>query len=330
MKSKRFLIFAIIFVVLILTPVAANLYYNYQLQSPSTDQTPKRFVITPGQPLVKIAQNLKEAGLIKNAFAFRLLVKQMGIEKNIQAGDFRISASLPAREIASLLTHGAIDIWITFPEGQRIEEIAEVIEANLKTSDNEKYIFDKKEFIKIAKEGYMFPDTYLIPKDATAQDIAQRLRNTFDEKIDGKILEKGKEYGFTKEDVVILASIIERESRSAEERPIIAGILINRLGAGMPLQVDATVQYAKGYSSAQDTWWPQITQDDYRSTASLYNTYLHAGLPPAPIANPGIESVRAAAEPAQTPYFYYLHDAEGNVHYAKTQEEHERNIQEFL
>lgn len=322
---KRLPIFAFIFVILILTPIALNQYYNYQLRAPSSDETAKRFVIKPGQPVVQIAENLEEEGLIKNAFVFRLLVARMGIGKNIQAGDFRLSPNMPARVLAEELTHGAIDIWITFPEGLRKEEMADIVEASLKTQENEKYVFDKVEFTKTAQEGYMFPDTYLIAKDAKASDVVSRLRTTFDEKIDQQLLLAGAKNNLTQQDVVTLASLIEREAKTNEERPVIAGILLNRLNAGIALQVDATVQYAKGYDSANGRWWPQITQEDYRTVDSLYNTYLHQGLPPAPISNPGIESIRAASAPADTPYMYYLHDSEGKIHYAQTIEEHNQN-----
>jgi len=315
---------------LIITPIALNFYYNYLLKPVSSNNTPQIFVIKPGQPIVAIAQNLKAANLIKNAFAFRLLVAQMGIGKNIQAGDFRLSQNMTSREIASQLTHGAIDIWITFPEGLRKEETAQIIEAKLNMSTNESYQFDKKEFIALAQEGYMFPDTYLIPKDSTAQDIVKRLNTTFSEKVSDKILEKGSKNYLSAPEVVTLASLIERESKTSEERPVIAGILINRLNAGIPLQVDATVQYAKGYDAAKNAWWPQITQDDYRQVKSPYNTYLFVGLPSGPIASPGLESIRAAAEPTETNYLYYLHDLDGKIHYAKTIEEHQQNIRDFL
>ena len=330
MIPKRFIIFSLIFLSLILTPIGLNIFYNFQLKAPSTSKEEQIFVIKPGQPITQIGENLHQAGLTKNAFAFRLLVAQMGIGKNIQAGDFRLSPNMDSRQIAELLTHGAIDIWITFPEGLRKEEIAEIIEANLKDGDNEKYSFDKTEFLKLATEGYMFPDTYLIAKDAAASDIASRLKTTFDEKVDQKTLAKSAAFGLSSPEVVILASLIERESKSNEERPVIAGILLNRINSGIPLQVDATVQYAKGYDGAKDAWWPSVTQEDYKQVQSLYNTYRHVGLPPGPIANPGIESIRAAAEPADTPFLYYLHDSGGKIHYAETSDQHNQNIQEFL
>lgn len=286
-------------------------------------------MVTPGQPITIIAQNLKDEGLIKNAFAFRLLVAQMGIGKTIQAGDFRLSPAMSSRDIALELTHGAIDIWVTLPEGMRIEEQADIIEEKLKFGSNESYNFDKQEYIKQAEEGYMFPDTYLIPKDATAEIIADQLRSTFKSKVEESIVGNSSTNS-SLEEIVIMASLIEREAKTAQEKPIIAGIINNRLELAMPLQIDATVQYAKGYESSNDAWWPQITREDYKLVKSPYNTYLNPGLPPAAISNPGIDSIRAVLEPEETDYLYYLHDSEGKIHYATTVEEHNQNIQEFL
>ena len=328
--NRKFILFAVIFIFLILIPVSVNKYYNYLLEAVSTDDKTQIFVIRPGEPTAEIAQKLEKANLVKNALAFRLLVSQMGIAKNMQAGDFRLSANMSSREIAELLTHGAIDVWVTLPEGLRVEEQAQIIENNLNFGANESFAFDKNEYIKIAKEGYMFPDTYLIPKDATAADVAAKLEETFSAKVDEDFLEEGGKNNLSTDDVVILASLLEREAKTNEEKPIIAGILLNRLEAGMPFQVDATVQYAKGYDTAQNTWWPTVTVDDYQSVKSVYNTYLFVGLPPGPIANPGLESIKATANPAQTSFFYYMHDREGKIHYAQTDDEHQRNIEMYL
>ena len=328
MIRKKFLVFSILFVVLILAPIVLNQYYNYLLKSRSIQESFQIFIIKPGQPIAQIAKNLQDAEIIKNALAFRLLVARMGIAKNIQYGDFRLSPHQSSRQIAEFLTHGAIDVWITFPEGLRVEEMAQIVEAKLRVPTNDKYQFDKEEFVKIAKEGYMFPDTYLIPKDAAAQDVTKRLRQTFDEKVAKNLLVTSS--GLSEDEIVILASLIEKEAKSDEERSIIAGILLNRLDVGMALEVDATVSYAKGYDSANNTWWPTVTVADYKSVKSSYNTYLNTGLPPAPIASPGLESIRSAASPQETDYFYYLHDSKGKIHYAKTVEEHNQNIQQFL
>lgn len=330
-NKKRIVIFAFLFILLVISPVLLNTYYNFLL-SPlnSQSQESKIFVIRPGTAVKTIATNLKDEGLVKSTIAFRLLVIQMGIGKNIQAGDFRLSPSMSSRDIAGELTHGAIDVWVTFPEGLRIEEQAEIIEKKLRFSQNDIYQFDKKEYLENAQEGYMFGDTYLIPKDATAGDIVLLLRNTFDQKVNPSIFADGRKNNLTELQLITLASLIEREAKTDEEKPVIAGILINRLENGIALQVDATVQYAKGYDSANDTWWPQVSTFDYQNIKSSYNTYLSPGLPVDPIANPGLESIKAAANPADTDYFYYLHDLEGNIHYAERIEEHEENIQQYL
>lgn len=328
-RTPRLLI--VLVIILIITPLVLLQYYNFLLSPVSKSDTASQiFVVKPGQPLNQIAGNLHKARLIRNAFAFRLLATQMGIAGNIQAGDFRFSPALSSRDIAQELTHGAIDVWITFPEGLRIEEQAQKIADKINVPANDKAQFDREEYLKLAKEGYMFPDTYLIAKDATAADVAQRLRDTFDQKVDSQILEKGLKNNLTEYQVVILASLIEREARTDEEKPVIAGVLLNRLKAQIALQVDATVQYAKGYDAAKKTWWAPVSVSDYLSVKSRYNTYLYAALPPAPIASPGLVAIRAAAEPADTPYLYYIHDSKGQIHYAETIEEHNKNIQEYL
>ncbi|MBI3342420.1 endolytic transglycosylase MltG [Candidatus Curtissbacteria bacterium] len=329
LSLKLKLIFAL-FILIICVPVALVFYYNSQLTAPSKSEEPKRFVVKPGQPLIQIANNLQSEGLIKNALAFRLLVAQMGITTKIQAGDYRLAANKSARALAQELVHGALDIWITFPEGERLEQQAQVIEEKLNDSANGNYQFKKDEYIKVGKEGYMFPDTYLIPKEASAEAIATKLQNTFESKVSKSLLGKGLKNNLTSYQVLILASLIEREAKTNEERPVIAGIMLNRIKAGIPLQVDATVQYAKGYNAGNKTWWPQVTQEEYSTVKSPYNTYLHQGLPPGPICSPGLDSITAAAQPSDTPYLYYLHDAKGKIHYAKTGEEHNANIQKYL
>lgn len=329
--SKKAVFFAVLFIILILTPIVLNQYYQLQLAPVSKNQQAeeKIFVVTPGQPITAIAQNLKKEKLIKNALAFRFLVAQMRIEKTIQYGDFRLSPKMSSRDIALELTHGAIDIWITIPEGTRIEQQAEIIEERLKFGGNEAFNFSKKEYTRLSEEGFMFPDTYLIPKDATAETVANQLRSTFQSKIEGSIIGNSTT-NLPLEEVVTIASLIEREAKTAQEKPTIAGIINNRLSLGMPLQIDATVQYAKGYENSENTWWPQITRDDYELVKSPYNTYLNTGLPPAAISNPGIDSIRAVLEPEETDYLYYLHDSEGKIHYAITIEQHNQNVQDFL
>ncbi len=327
--GKKIIIIALLILVIAI-PVGAVQFYNFLLRPPASQKTAKIFVVKPGQPLTQIAGNLEKAGLIKNAIAFRFLISQMGIEKTIQAGDYRLYTNQSARDIAKQLVHGALDVWITFPEGLRVEEQAVRIEQKLNTPENDNYHFDKKQYISLAQEGFMFPDTYLVPKGATAKDLADKLRGTFDQKVDSQLLTKGAKNNLTPMQLITLASIIEREAKTDEEKPTIAGIIINRLKAGIALQVDATVQYAMGYDSAKNSWWPQVSVADYKSVISPYNAYLNPGLPPGPICSPGLSSIEAAANPQDTPYVYYLHDSKGKIHYAKTGAEHADNIKKYL
>jgi UPF0755 protein len=329
---RRLTVFAVIFLVLIVFPFALNKFYNGQLAAVSSDprEPSQLFVVKPGQPVAEIAQNLQKENLIKSALAFRLLVARMGVSKNVQAGDFRLNRAMPARQIATELTHGIIDVWVTLPEGLRVEEEADKIASSLKFTGNDVYQFDRGQFIKIAREGYMFPDTYLIAKDATAAEVAQKLQATFDQKVSKDILTSGAKNNLSASGVIILASLVEREAKTDAEKPQIASVILNRLKADMPLQVDATIQYAKGYDATKKTWWSQVSTADYRSVSSPYNTYTIQGLPTGPISNPGLASIMAAASPAETDYYYYLHDSQGQIHFAKTEQEHNRNIQQFL
>lgn len=279
----------------------------------STSKESQMFVIEKGSGLKEIANKLETAGLIKNRIVFFLYARLGKFEEKIQAGDFRLSPSMNIEEIAQNLTHGTLDVWITVPEGKRALEIAETLKKEIPA-----YNSSWTEILAL-NEGYLFPDTYLIPKDADIQMIVNQMRNNFDRKYSEINVSNSK---LTKPQIVILASLIEREAITNAEKPIIAGILINRLNAGMALQVDATIQYAKGR-------WEPVTLEEYKSVKSDYNTYLFTGLPPGPISNPGLEALRGAANPADTNFLYYLHDKNRQIRYAKTLSEHNANIENY-
>ncbi len=278
------------------------------------------FVVEKGDGVREISNRLKAKGLIKSPIAFFLLVKQLGLDKKIEAGDFRLSVSMTAQEIAQNLTHGTLDIWTTVPEGKRATEIAEILKGKI-PSYNSLWVNTLT-----LNEGYLFPDTYLIPKDADIKTIVSQMKDNFDRKYAGINVSNSR---LTKSQIVILASLIEREAITNAEKPIIAGILLNRRNAGMALQVDATIQYAKGQNRSNKKWWEPVTLEEYRSVASDYNTYLFTGLPPGPISNPGFEALRGAASPADTDYLYYLHDKNRQIRYAKTLREHNANIEKY-
>ncbi len=309
--------------ILLLASLLIAFFYWMQGNRPVniTDRSNKIFVINRGDTVREIGNNLKSTGLIRDAVVFFLYIKLNGQDKNIQAGSYRLSPSMSLPTVISELNHGTLDIWITIPEGFRAEEIADLLEKEIPTYEkNWRAILN-------ANEGYLFPDTYLIPRDATAETVVSIMRGNFDKKVE--------DLGLASKDartrrIVVIASIIEREAKSDDEKPLIAGVIKNRFDIGMALQVDATIQYAKGYDDATKKWWAPVTIDEYKSVNSAYNTYLVTGLPPTPISNPGIEAIRAALNPLDTPYFYYLHDLSGKIHPAKTGVEHAANVAKYL
>jgi UPF0755 protein len=290
--------------------------------SPADPANKKIVVFTIEKPGLKdIAARLETAGLIKNRIIFFLYTRLYRFENKIQAGNFNLSPSMTAQEIAQNLTHGSFDIKILIIEGKRATEIAEILKEKIATY-NPSWAYEL-----VLNEGYLFPETYYISKDASIERIIKQMRNTFDQNFAKIDISNSK---LTKSQIVILASLIEREAITDVEKPIIAGILMNRLNAGIPLQVDATIQYAKGKNLSNGKWWEPVMIEEYKSVVSDYNTYLHAGLPPGPISNPGLEALRAAAAPADTNYLFYLHDKNGQIHYAKTSSEHGANIEKYL
>jgi len=312
------------FLVLALVSFFALLWFKEGLLPVNLqDTTPQVFVINEGETVDSIARRLEKEGLIRNKSAFRIQVRLMQLEKKIQFGDFRLSKSLSALQIAQELTHGTVDRWVTLIEGLRVEEIAAILSKDFPISETE--------FIEKARpsEGYLFPDTYLIPKGADTDFILTLLKDTFLAKtaqLRSVIEERGDDFN----EVLILASLVERETQSYDDKKLVAGILYNRLEEGMPLQIDATVQYALGYSLEEKSWWRKnLTLDDLELD-SLYNTYSHNALPPAPICNPGMETIEAVANYTPSDYFYYITDKQGNMHYAKTLEEHNRNVEKYL
>ncbi len=308
--------------IIIVSTVAGVVWWENGKKAPDpTSESSTIFVVKKGDGVREITNNLKEKGLIKSRIVFFLLIKQLGLEKEIEAGDFRLSLKMTAEQIALSLTHGTLDIWITIPEGKRAEEIAQILEKEYSTYD------PSWQNILMANEGYLFPDTYLMPKDANISMIVSQMRDNFEKKYSRLDTTNTK---LAREEIVILASLIEREAKFEEDRPHVASVIINRLDIGMKLDIDATVQYALGYSQEEKNWWKKnLTLEDLEVN-SPFNTYRIAGFPPNPIANPGIDALRAATNPANTNYLYYISDKSGYLHFAKTLQEHNSNIKTYL
>lgn len=311
--------------VIILLAMGGFLFLYYQeglLPVNKNDTSTKIFVVRPGEGLNSIVKNLSNEGLIRNKIVFYLMVKQKGIDKKIQAGDFRLSPSMKGEMLADELTHGTLDEWITIVEGLRKEEIAQLV--------SKKFDIPEIEFTKLAPEGYLFPDTYLIPRQATAEGVIKLMTNTFEQRYE-PLAEKIAATGLSKHEALVLASLVEREARSDAVRQQVASILLKRLNEGIPLQVDATVQYALGYQPEEKTWWKRdLTFEDLKIN-SVYNTYKNPGLPPEPICNPSLSALTAVANAnPDTPYLFYITDPQGRMHYAKTSAEHQANIEKYL
>ena len=278
----------------------------------------KIFIIKPGTEVREIGFSLKKEGLIRDPVIFFLYVKRRGLDKSIQAGDFRLSPSMNLAKIINELQHGSLDVWVTVPEGWRAQEIADILQKDLPSYDPSwRSSLD-------SQEGYLFPDTYLIPRDVQISTIISLMTDTFYAKV--------KDIGLMRtssnlDRVVIIASLIERESRNDSEKRTVSSVIYNRLEEGMPLQIDATVQYALGKRG--DKWWSQPSALDLKINSS-YNTYINIGLPPSPISNPGIAALTAAVNPGKSTYLYYIHDNQGQVHFAKTLDEHNANVSKYL
>lgn len=280
----------------------------------------KIFVIKPGEGTREITNNLKQEGLINDPVVFFLVIKQLGIDNKIQAGDFRLSPSMSALDIAQNLTHGTLDVWVTIPEGKRAEEIADILKEKMKSYDSSW----RKELVK--NEGYLFPDTYLIPTDANITLITSIMKNNFDNKISSINFNNTN---YTKDEIVTIASLIEREARLSEDRPLVASVILNRLSIGMKLDIDATIQYALGYQEQEKSWWKKhLTREDI-DLASPYNTYRNPGLPPTPISNPGLSAMQAVVNAPKTNYLYYISDKSGKNHYAEDLDQHNANIRKY-
>lgn len=290
----------------------------------SKDSTSKIFVVKRGDNVTDIANNLEQQNLIRNKLVFFIIVKQLGIEQKMQAGDFRLSSSMSAKEIAQSLTKGTLDTWVTIIEGLRKEEVAHIVATNIDVPETE--------IVARAREGYLFPDTYLIPKTATVDTVLSILSNNFEKKYSQALKERTADNGLTQNQIITLASLVEKEARSPKNKNIVASILYKRYKNNWPLQIDATVQYAIGYQTKEKSWWKKSLTKNDLAVDSPYNTYKNPGLPPGPIANPGIVSILAVMNATEnTPYWYYISSRDGTtMHYAKTLDEHNDNIDKYL
>ncbi|OGD60942.1 hypothetical protein A3A71_03515 [Candidatus Berkelbacteria bacterium RIFCSPLOWO2_01_FULL_50_28] len=298
-------IIAVLFFVFVLVVVGLGIYLLAPKDATSTEG--QTLTVVSGERSADIAKRLENVGLIKNSFAFYVYLKLIG--GKILPGTYELTSAESASDIANTLASGKFKVAkITIIEGWRV-------------SQTEKYLVDEAKLSQMvgfaAKagkyEGYLFPDTYEVKVDITDDELIALMRDTFIERTAGLRITP---------ETVILASIVEREALSDDDRPPIAGVYANRVKISMRLQADPTVQYAKGS-------WEALEYGDTESVESPYNTYLNDGLPPGPICSPGLKSLEAAAKPATHDYLYFFH-AKGQTHFSKTYAEHQAKLAQFF
>lgn len=309
---------------------ALIMWWKTNTSALSSDSTQVKFLINKGTSAEKIGKDLQEEGLIKSALAFKMYVQLFNKQSDINAGEFSLSPNMDVSEIVDKLGEGPELLWVTIPEGYRREQIAFLFEKTFSLESTD--FVDQFLVLTKGKEGRLFPDTYLFPREITAQLVVSTLENTFDKRI-ATLQSAIDSSSLSEEEIITMASLVERETITEAERPIVAGILFNRLNLGMPLQVDAGVQYALANRdcvplTASCEWWPTPLRGDLE-IESPYNTYLFQGLPPAPVANPGLASISAVVSPEDSDYLYYIHN-EGKIYYARTLEEHNANVAKYL
>lgn len=276
------------------------------------------FTIEKGASLQTIADDLGAAHFVRFPLMFRFVTRARGAQTMLVAGDYAFTKPLDVFALLERISHGKFDLLpvrVTIPEGLTKFEVASVLEKRIAH-------FDTKTFVENAAEGYLFPDTYYLARNASARDIIEIMEENFDT----KITEIEKEIATSKrslEDVVKMASIVELEARQSDTRKIIAGILWKRIDMNMPLQVDVSFKYINGKTTNE------ITDEDLKLD-SPYNSYKYRGLPPTPISNPGLDALTAAVLPSKTPYLFFLSDREGTMHYAQTFEKHKINKEKYL
>lgn len=309
----------------------------YQGLKPPAPGAQVRFQVKSGETSAEVTQDLKRNGLVRSAFWFRIYLSWTGAGRHLQAGAYQLPIGSSVSEIAYAMVGGVVaddTVTVTIPEGFTVVEIANRLQqdgvcgakafltAEQRDVFNESFLTQRSQSpaVKYRLEGYLFPDTYQFVRNEPPHQVIDLMLQNFDRRT-APLMRTAQATGMSLNQLVTVASLIEQEAKVDDERPIIASVIDNRLNRGMMLQIDATVEYVVGHRD--------VLTDTDLAVADPYNTYQHAGLPPGPIANPGLASLEAALHPAKTDYLYYVvkNDGTGRDYFAVTYAEQLRNIQ---
>ncbi len=300
----------------------------------SSNAAGQPFHVNEGESTPSVVGRLYEEGLIRNPGAFSTYLQYSGLDRSLQAGDYTLSPSMSALEIASSMQDATPkEVRFTILPGWRLDEIAAALPTsglsippqvflNAAHSRPQGVSFASELTSPASLEGFLLPGEVSVPRDVTVDQFLAILMQPFDKQVTEEIRQGFTRQGLNLYQAVTLASIVERESMQADEMPMIASVFYNRLAKGMKLDSDPTVQYALGFN--QDSWWTNPLSLDDLKVESYYNTYIYPGLPPGPIAAPSLDALRAVAFPAETPYYYFRAacDGSGRHVFSETFEEH--------
>lgn len=308
---------------LILIIICAGLYTLFlkNIQPPKGVVYPVSVVYNQNENLITFADELHKKGIITSPSLFRSVLVALGYDRKIKPNEYVFTQPLNIFFVAQKIgmdASKAKGIRVVIPEGSTVSEIKTIVHKAFPLFETQ----DKTSPFKNEEEGYLFPDTYYFSINSTEEMIVEKLKETFDAKTE-KFKKDSERVNKDFSQAIIMASILEKEGKTFEERKMISGILWKRIKLGMPLQVDATFLYTNNKGSSE------LSISDIQKD-NEYNTYTRKGLPKGPINNPGVETIEAALFPEESPYLFYLHDKNGQIHYGKNFEEHKRNKEKYL
>ena len=328
-RARRIAAFGTACLLLLTLAGAAWLWPRTQPASPGSEVT-LPFTVERGRSVSQVARSLQTAGLVRDGRVVVLLAKLRGWEGHIQAGEYELSSGMTPLEIlAHIMSGRARTYTAVLPEGIRASEIALRLEqTGLARADAFMAVVEDPEFTRSlgieadSLEGYLYPETYEIPRDLEPSALAELLVDQFEREW-SKIEADAAGHALTRHEIVTLASIVEKETAAPEERPLIAGVFLNRMKRGMRLETDPTVIYGI------EDFDGNLRRRDLQDKKNPYNTYQISGLPPGPIASPGADAMRAVLEPAETDYLYFVSRNDGTHHFSRSYREHVNAVNRY-